>query len=106
MTTDDKAALFALLQRYRDELLSMGMDAAEMDTELKALEVRSSELERRLADLYPKDGLRISGRFYSGFDDLHLLGSEAIVPSSERQYDPQTGRSELAPPRSEWCMRN
>jgi hypothetical protein len=93
LTADDKAALFSLLQRYRDELLALGMDAAEMDTELKVLESRSAELERRLANLYPKDGLKISGRFYSAFDDLHLLGNAAVPAVSSLSVPKGAGES-------------
>jgi hypothetical protein len=78
LSPEDKAALFALLQRYRDELLALGMDSAELQNQVKALDAREGELEQRLKDLYPKDGLKMSGRFYTGYDDLHLLGNDSL----------------------------
>ena len=45
-TAEDRDALFALLQRYRDELLRMGMDGAELQAQLTLLETRTGELER------------------------------------------------------------
>jgi hypothetical protein len=74
----DYDALFALLQRYRDELLKMGLDATELDTQLKNLRVRADELQDRLDKLKPKDGMKIDGRVYSAFDDLHVLGAAAL----------------------------
>jgi hypothetical protein len=76
--SDDYAALFALLQRYRDDLLKMGMDATELQAELGVLEARAKELESRLDALKPRDGLKIFGRFYSVFDDLHVLGNGSL----------------------------
>jgi hypothetical protein len=74
LQADDYAALLALLQRYRDDLLKMGMDSSELQAQLSILEVRTKELEARLDALQPKDGLKIYGRFYSLYDDLQVLG--------------------------------
>lgn len=78
MQSADYDALFALLQRYRDEILKLGIDATELDAQIKNLEVRSAELQERLDKLKPKDGLKIGGRLYSAFDDMHLLGNAAL----------------------------
>jgi len=74
LQADDYAALLALLQRYRDDLLRMGMDSSELQAQLTVLEARTKELEARLDALQPRDGLKIYGRFYSVFDDLQVLG--------------------------------
>ena len=78
---EDYDALFALLQRYRDDLLKMGMDSAELQAQMEGLQSRTSELELRLKNLLPKDGLKITGRFFSVFDDLHLIGP-AVLPNA------------------------
>ena len=76
---EDYDALFALLQRYRDDLLKMGMDAAELQSQMESLTSRTTELEHRLDVLQPRDGLKVFGRFYSVFDDLHLIGPAALT---------------------------
>jgi|GEM_PF-5062683 hypothetical protein len=77
---EDYDALFALLQRYRDDLLKMGMDSAELQSQMEGLQSRTSELELRLKNLLPKDGLKITGRFYTVFDDLHIIGPGFLQP--------------------------
>jgi hypothetical protein len=81
LQADDYAALLALLQRYRDDLLKMGMDSSELQAQLTVLEARTKELEARLDALQPRDGLKIYGRFYSLFDDLQVLGPGYIPPT-------------------------
>jgi hypothetical protein len=76
---EDYDALFALLQRYRDDLLKMGMDGAELQAQMEGLQSRTTELELRLKNLLPKDGLKITGRFYSVFDDLHITGPGRLL---------------------------
>ena len=76
---EDYDALFALLQRYRDDLLKMGMDGAELQAQMEGLVTRTTELERRLKDLHPRDGLKFFGRFFTVFDDLHLIGPANIT---------------------------
>src|SRR5580693_5475366 len=41
LQADDYAALLALLQRYRDDLLRMGMDSSELQAQLTILEART-----------------------------------------------------------------
>jgi hypothetical protein len=84
---DDYAALLALLQRYRDDLLKMGMDSSELQAQLSILEARTKELEARLDALQPRDGLKIFGRFYTLFDDLQVDGP-GYIPSTP--YSPLT----------------
>ncbi|HTA16679.1 MAG TPA: hypothetical protein VK786_02915, partial [bacterium] len=90
LQADDYAALLALLQRYRDDLLRMGMDSSELQAQLTILEARTKELEARLNALQPRDGLKIYGRFYSVFDDLQVLGPGSI-PGNPFQQSLTTG---------------
>lgn len=80
----DYDALFALLQRYRDELLKVGIDASELDSQIRTLEVRSAELSERLDKLKPKDGLKIGGRLATVFDDMHILGNAALSATNRQ----------------------
>jgi hypothetical protein len=81
---EDKDALFALLQTYRDELLALGMDAAELEAQLQQLKVRTTEVEGRLEKLKPKDGLKIHAHIYAAVDDLHLIGNAPILGVADR----------------------
>ncbi|HTB23372.1 MAG TPA: hypothetical protein VK914_11785 [bacterium] len=82
LQADDYAALLALLQRYRDDLLKMGMDSSELQAQLSILQARTNELEARLDALQPRDGLKLYGRFYSLYDDLEVLGPGYIPQTS------------------------
>jgi len=74
----DYDALFSLLQRYRDELLKMGVNGADLDARVRALKARADEIRERLDALQPRDGLKIHGRLYAFFDDMNLLGPAAL----------------------------
>jgi hypothetical protein len=82
MQASDADALYALLQRYRDELLAMGLDSSELDTEMKILRTRADQLQERLDQLHPKDGLKFGGRLYSAFDDLHVMGPAPVAAAN------------------------
>ncbi len=84
----DYDALYALLQRYRDELLKMGMESSELEAQLKTLKLRSDEMRERLDNLKPKDGLKFHGRIYSFFDDMHLLGDAPATGPGIKSLSP------------------
>jgi hypothetical protein len=70
----DYDALYALLQKYRDELRSMGFSQKQLEDELAALKVRAMELKERLDKLQPKDGMKIHGKIASIYDHMMLVG--------------------------------
>ncbi len=75
----DYNALFALLQRYRDELVGMGLDYDKLLRRLDDLKAKSADLKNRLDNLHPKDGAKIHGRAITTYSDSHLTGNRAIT---------------------------
>ncbi len=77
----DYDALFSLLQRYRDDLLKLGMDRDALEAQLITLRQKTKDLEERLSLLQPKDGLKVHGSVSAAFDDMHLIGDLALPAS-------------------------
>jgi hypothetical protein len=78
----DYDALYALLERYRDDLLKMGLESSELDAQMKVLKTRSEELKARLDQLKPKDGMKIHARIYNFFDTMNVTGDAALESAS------------------------
>ena len=74
---EDYDALYALLQKYRDELNAMTSEKENYEKELKDLNERSDGLAEQLAKLKPLDGMKIHGRVLTYYDDFNSLGEGA-----------------------------
>jgi hypothetical protein len=71
---NDYDSLFALLQKYRDELRALGFQQSQLENEMAALKVHAKELQDRLDKLQPMDGMKINGKVTHIFDDMLLSG--------------------------------
>lgn len=69
--------LYALLQKYRDELKNLGMEKDKYDKLLLDLRARSEALKKRLDLLKPLDGLKIHGQIHTYYDDVYSGGQGA-----------------------------
>lgn len=69
--------LYALLQKYRDELKALGLQNDKYQKMLDDLNKRSDELKKRLDLLKPLDGMKIHGDVITYYDDLLVSGGGA-----------------------------
>ena len=91
----DYDALYALLEKYRDEIQSLGMEKASLDEQLKALRGHSDELQKRIDGLLqPKDGMKVHGRVLSAYNDVLALGPGTNLGVTTR-YRHAIGKAEL-----------
>lgn len=89
----DYDALYALLEKYRDELKALGLK--NLDAQLAGLKAKSEELEGRLSKtLQPLDGLKVHGRMLTELDTLQFTGPGRNSGAATRYFLP-VQRTEL-----------
>ena len=78
----DYDALYALLQKYRDDLKGLGLKQGDLENQLVALKLKEQQLEDKVNSLsqFALDGLKIFGRQTFTYDDLLLTGPGGAKP--------------------------
>jgi hypothetical protein len=81
LKSEDYDALYALLQKYRDELRAMGMKEKSLEDMLAELRRSEDEAERRVKNLskFNFDGLKILGHVSFDYDDQGFFGPGSPV---------------------------
>jgi hypothetical protein len=74
---EDYDALYALLQKYRDELNAMTSKKEQYEKELQDLNERMAAMAQQMDQIRPLDGMKIHGRILSYYDDFNAMGSGA-----------------------------
>ena len=81
LKSEDYDALYALLQKYRDELRTLGLKDKSLEDMLVELRRREDDSERRIKNLskFNFDGLKILGHISMTYDDVDFFGPGSPV---------------------------
>ncbi len=96
MKNQDYDALYAMLQRYRDELVGLGLDYDKLMTRLDSLRQQADSLKDRLDKYHPLDGAKIHGRVSAMVDSFGIRGKRAVPVSAGPYYAGPVGVSKPA----------
>jgi len=75
LKADDYDSLYALLQKYRDELSAMSAEKEAYAKQVQDLNDKAMELAKQLDSFKPLDGLKIHGSILSYYDDVNSYGA-------------------------------
>jgi hypothetical protein len=86
--------LYALLQKYRDELRRLHLRDEKTEQALKELKQGNDDLASELAALHPLDGLKFHGDIVTYYDDVYI-GGPGAVPLMDGHFRTAVQRAEL-----------
>ncbi|HTB22528.1 MAG TPA: hypothetical protein VK914_07475 [bacterium] len=90
----DYDSLYALLQKYRDELRLLRLKDRKTDAALRQIQEGNEDLAQKLESLHPLDGLKFHGDIVTYYDDVNINGPGA-GPLLDGHFRTAVQRAEL-----------